>query len=211
MRPSFTLDRASDTTLQGQIRKGVIELMRSQAWPAGHRLPSSRTMARLLGVSRNTVTIAYQQLVADGHVVARERSGLFTSGDLTAGRTGFGEVTGIAERATPNRVPWSERLPRLPALPEPRPATWQHYPYPFLDGCFDDSLFPVGDWREAVSLSLKRRQVASWSGIAEDDAALTEEIRTKILPRRGIYARPDEMLLTLGIGRRTRRLTLWHQ
>ncbi|MGQ0278755.1 hypothetical protein ACT17R_08900 [Sphingopyxis sp. Q841] len=61
MRPSFTLDRASDTTLQDQIRKGVIELMRSQAWSAGHRLPSSLTMAWLLGVSRSTVTIAYQQ------------------------------------------------------------------------------------------------------------------------------------------------------
>jgi GntR family transcriptional regulator/MocR family aminotransferase len=61
MRPSFTLDGASDTILQDQIRKGVIELMRSQVWPSGHRLPSSRTMARLLGVSRSTVTIAYQQ------------------------------------------------------------------------------------------------------------------------------------------------------
>ncbi|UNK78957.1 PLP-dependent aminotransferase family protein [Sphingopyxis granuli] len=198
MRPSFILDRDGDVTLQDQIRKGVIELMRSQAWPAGHRLPSSRTMARLLGVARNTVTIAYQQLVADGHVVARERSGLFVSGDLTAGRSGFGEIAGIAERATPNGLPWSERLPRLPALPRPRPVNWQQYRYPFLDGCFDDSLFPADEWREAASLSLKRRQIASWSGIADDDAALIEEIRTKILPRRGIYARPDEILLTLG-------------
>lgn len=198
MRPSFILDRDGDVTLQDQIRKGVIELMRSQAWPAGHRLPSSRTMARLLGVARNTVTIAYQQLVADGHVVARERSGLLVSGDLTAGRSGFGEIAGIAERATPNGLPWSERLPRLPALPRPRPANWQQYRYPFLDGCFDDSLFPADEWREAASLSLKRRQIASWSGIADDDAALVEEIRTKILPRRGIYARPDEILLTLG-------------
>ena len=57
MRPSFMLDRDSDATLQDQIRKGVIELMRSQAWPAGHRLPSSRTKARLLGVARTTVTL----------------------------------------------------------------------------------------------------------------------------------------------------------
>ena len=198
MRPSFMLDRDSDATLQDQIRKGVIELMRSQAWPAGHRLPSSRTMARLLGVARNTVTIAYQQLVADGHIVARARSGLFVSGDIIAGRSGFGEIAGIAERTMPKGFSWSDRLPRLLPLPEDRPANWQHYPYPFLDGCFDDSLFPADDWREAASLSLKRRQIASWSGIADDDLALIEEIRTKILPRRGIYARPDEILLTLG-------------
>jgi GntR family transcriptional regulator/MocR family aminotransferase len=198
MLPSFTLDRNSDVTLQDQIRKGVIRLIRSQAWPAGYRLPSSRTMARLLRVARNTVTIAYQQLVADGHLVARERSGLFVSGDPATGRPGFGEIAGIAERAMPNGFSWLDRLPRLSPLPEERPANWQHYPYPFLDGCFDDSLFPVDEWREAAGLSLKRRQVASWSAIADDDAALIEEIRTKILPRRGIYARPDEIMLTLG-------------
>lgn len=198
MRPSFTLDRNDDVTLQDQIRKGVIDMIRSQAWPAGYRLPSSRTMARLLGVARNTVMIAYQQLAADGHVIVRERSGLFVSGDLTAGRTGFGEIAGTADRAPANGLRWSERLPRLPALPEPHPANWQQYQYPFLDGCFDDSLFPVDEWREAVSLSLKRRQVASWSGIVDDDPALVGEIRSKILPRRGIYARPDEILLTLG-------------
>lgn len=198
MRPSFTLDRDSDVTLQDQIRKGVIDLMRSQAWPAGHRLPSTRAMARILGVARNTVTIAYQQLVADGHIVARERSGLFVSGDLVAGRSGFGEIAGIADRATGDGPHWPDRLPRLPALSAARPPNWQQYPFPFLDGCFDDSLFPVDEWREAASLSLKRRQVASWSAIADDDAALIEEIRTKILPRRGIYARPDEILLTLG-------------
>ena len=192
------LDRDSEATLQDQIRKGVIELMRSQAWPVGYRLPSSRAMARLLGVARNTVTIAYQQLVADGHVVARERCGLFVSGDLVTGRSGFGEIAGIADRAAADRPRWADRLPRLPALPEPNPVNWQQYPYPFLDGCFDDSLFPVGEWREAASLSLKRRKVASWSGIVDDDAALIQEIRTKILPRRGIYARPDEILLTLG-------------
>lgn len=198
MHPSFILDRNSDVTLQDQIRKGVIELMRSQAWPAGHKIPSTRTMALILGVARNTVTIAYQQLVADGHVVARERSGLFVTGDLVAGRTGFGEIAGIAERAVADSPHWGERLPRLPMLSKPRPTNWQQYAFPFLDGCFDDSLFPVDEWREAVGLSLKRRQIASWSAIADDDAALVEEIRTKILPRRGIYARPDEILLTLG-------------
>lgn len=198
MRPSFMLDRTSDTTLQDQIRKGVIELMRSQAWPAGHKIPSTRTMALMLGVARNTVTIAYQQLVADGHIVARERSGLFVTGDLVTGRAGFGEIAGIDERAAADGPQWGERLPRLPTLSAPRPANWQQYPFPFLDGCFDDSLFPVDDWREAAGLSLKRRQIASWSAIADDDAALVEEIRTKILPRRGVYARPDEILLTLG-------------
>ena len=39
----------------------------------GARLPSTRTLATDLDVSRNTVTLAYEQLVAEGYVVSRNR------------------------------------------------------------------------------------------------------------------------------------------
>jgi GntR family transcriptional regulator/MocR family aminotransferase len=43
--------------------------------PAGTRLPASRALARELGLARGTVVEAYQQLVAEGHLVARQGSG----------------------------------------------------------------------------------------------------------------------------------------
>jgi GntR family transcriptional regulator/MocR family aminotransferase len=72
--------------------------------------------------------------------------------------------------------------------------------YPFIDGLFDASLFPVAEWREASRQALSVRDIGQWSmdGGDADDPMLIEEIRTKVLPRRGIQARPDEILITVG-------------
>jgi GntR family transcriptional regulator/MocR family aminotransferase len=43
--------------------------------PAGARLPSSRALAMQLGVSRNSVTAAYETLLAEGILVSRRGSG----------------------------------------------------------------------------------------------------------------------------------------
>jgi GntR family transcriptional regulator/MocR family aminotransferase len=80
------------------------------------------------------------------------------------------------------------------------PPDWQKYRYPFIEGCYDRSLFPVVEWREASRLALAVTEVEEWStdnGDA-DDAALIDQIRTKLLPRRGISAAPDEILITAG-------------
>jgi len=63
--PSITLDRSSAEPLQAQISAQIAQAIRSGAVPAGVRLPSSRVMARLLGVSRNTVLAAFDALASD--------------------------------------------------------------------------------------------------------------------------------------------------
>jgi DNA-binding GntR family transcriptional regulator len=63
--PSITLDKASATPLHRQIQAQIAQAIRDRAIPGGARLPSSRTMARLLGVSRNTVLAAFDALAAD--------------------------------------------------------------------------------------------------------------------------------------------------
>lgn len=44
---------------------------------AQSKLPSQRNLAQHLQISRNTVDAAYQQLLAEGYVVSKEREGLF--------------------------------------------------------------------------------------------------------------------------------------
>ena len=58
-----------------QLRQAILE----QKLPAGARLPSTRALARALGVSRNTVLNAYEMLVADAMLTARRGSGTHVS------------------------------------------------------------------------------------------------------------------------------------
>lgn len=63
---------------------GLHTLIRQQLFEAivgGAFVPAqpSRGLARQLGVARNTVVLACQQLIAEGHLVARERSGIYVN------------------------------------------------------------------------------------------------------------------------------------
>src|SRR5882724_7022782 len=60
------------------IREGVL-LGRLRA---GDHLPVTRTLARDLGISRNVVLIAYEQLIAEGYAEARVGSGTFVAATL---------------------------------------------------------------------------------------------------------------------------------
>ncbi len=194
------LDADVGVGLQEQIRQKLIDAILDGVFPSGRRLPSSRALGRQLGVARNTVVLACQQLIADGYIIARERSGLFVNEAMTKGRRAVGKVGGPSA-AAPSTA-WHDKI-RNAAIGggEQRISPdWRKYPFPFLEGRFDPALFPIAEWREASRLALRAGEVQHWAtdtGEA-DDPLLVKEICTKVLPRRGIRAQPGEILITAG-------------
>ncbi|WP_341648308.1 winged helix-turn-helix domain-containing protein [Thauera humireducens] len=73
-------------SLQGQIRQMLVSAILDGQLPLELPIPSSREMAAQLDVARNTVVIAYQQLVDEGYLVSRERKGYFVNPNILAGR-----------------------------------------------------------------------------------------------------------------------------
>jgi GntR family transcriptional regulator/MocR family aminotransferase len=194
------LDASSPMGLQNQIRQKLVDGILNGAFPPGMKLPSSRKLAQQLEVARNTVVAAYQQLIDDGYLVSRQRSGIFVNEDILESRVGHSGTGSVAAQA--ESAAWERRVRSLPARwreAHDQP-NWRHYPYPFIDGKFDASLFPLAEWREANRLALGVADVNEWSTDSgdADDPKLIEEIRTKILTRRGIQASADEILVTVG-------------
>jgi GntR family transcriptional regulator/MocR family aminotransferase len=74
--PAIELDAASDVPMQRQITRQIGAAIRGGEIPGGVRLPSSRAMARLLRVSRNTVLAAYDDLAADGLIRGERGAGM---------------------------------------------------------------------------------------------------------------------------------------
>jgi DNA-binding transcriptional regulator YhcF (GntR family) len=71
----ISLKRDSRIPLHCQLRDALREYLMSGVAPAGTRLPSSRALAEMLGVSRNTVVAAYEVLASEELLVGRHGSG----------------------------------------------------------------------------------------------------------------------------------------
>lgn len=161
-------------------------------------LPSSRQLARKLGVARNTVLLAYQQLVDEGVLEARERSGYFICSS--------GAALSCTERTTKASIAgggeWMARLVVHPSKQRniAKIADWLNFPYPFVYGQSDPALFPFNDWRECARQALSVLEIRGWTAdlVDGDDPELVEQIRTRVLPRRGIWATSNEIMITLG-------------
>ena len=185
--------------LQLQIRQMIFAAIEEGRLPLGVRMPSSRELASLLEVSRNTVVIAYEQLVDQNFLVSRERSGYFVAGlpkHLGTGKS----IRPTSDDTDATR--WTDRYAVRPSgfRNIVKPLNWQDYPYPFIFGQFDPSLFPTNDWRESARAALSVPEINNWARdmIDEDDPALIEQLRLQVLPRRGVRARPDEIMMTIG-------------
>ena len=66
-------------SLQTQIREALVAAILDGQLAREEPIPSTRKMAKSLGVSRNTVVLAYQGLLDDGYLAARERSGYYVA------------------------------------------------------------------------------------------------------------------------------------
>jgi GntR family transcriptional regulator/MocR family aminotransferase len=187
-------------SLQGQIREMLVSAILDGQLPPGVPVPSSREMADQLGVARNTVVLAYQQLADEGYLVSRQRSGHFVNADMVPGRAQAERA--VQEPLRPGAPDWSQRFTQRPALQRSivKPADWQKYPHPFIYGQFDVALFPTADWRECCIKALSVLDIRDWAPdqIARDDETLVQQIRTRVLPRRGVWASADEIVVTVG-------------
>jgi GntR family transcriptional regulator / MocR family aminotransferase len=136
------LTRRGDLSMQ--IYRQLLEAVLDGRLRPGERLPPTRELARRLDVSRNTVGVAYERLVADDAVVGRVGAGSYVSNEPL-------------RRAQPRRAPTGAVHPRdvwrdipIPAAvaTAPSPSTAS---YDFGVGTPDPALFPFTTWRRLVA------------------------------------------------------------
>ncbi|MDB4950208.1 MAG: putative transcriptional regulator, GntR family, partial [Gemmatimonadetes bacterium] len=76
------LDRAGGEPLHRQLFAAVRAAVLGGALPPGARVPSTRALAADLGVSRTTVLLAFDQLIAEGYLTSAAGSGTRVAGEL---------------------------------------------------------------------------------------------------------------------------------
>ncbi|RAZ85692.1 PLP-dependent aminotransferase family protein [Mesorhizobium hawassense] len=134
-----------------RIYEALKEQILRRVYEAGSQLPSSRSLANELHVSRTTVTIAYEQLAAEGFVElrqgARPRVTALQLGerprDISAARQEYGPLSAYGERLRA-LLPWLDYLPSNLAVD-------------FRYGDLAPSDFPALVWKRAVNSVLAQR------------------------------------------------------
>lgn len=199
IRHLFQLNRGSDYSLQKQIVEQIVAAIAGGHIPLDTPLPSSRSLADQLEVARNTVTLAYNRLRDDGYLISKERSGYFVNPEaVQAARL----LAAGGPSHTVKTADWDTKLLIRPTLQRNivKPQDWQAYMYPFICGQLDLDLFPVNHWRECCRDAMSVGAIRSWANdrVDADDALLLEQIHQHLLPARGIWAEPDQILITVG-------------
>ncbi|MFC6489220.1 PLP-dependent aminotransferase family protein, partial [Nitratireductor sp. GCM10026969] len=194
----FKISPDSSQTLQAQIRQAIVSAILDRQIAPSMPLPSCRILAEKLGVARGTVVLAFQQLVDQGFLIARERRGHFVNPEALAApvhppRAGTRQTGQIDWKA--RRQVMASEMPGVP-----KNEDWMQSSYPFVYGQFDPALFPTAEWRECNRMALAVLEIRNWAAdmVDRDDPLLIEQIQARLLPRRGIFANPDEIIVTLG-------------
>src|SRR3954465_15098247 len=179
------LRRERGRPFPAQLEEGLREAVNSGRLMAGAPLPSSRALARDLGVSRRLVVDAFAQLAAEGYLVTRQGAG--TVGAETGPRAparGAGPSVPKPAPAAPAPVP----------APEPRPPR-----YDFFPGAPDLSAFPRAAWSRAVRDVLRELPSHALSyGDPRGAPALRTALAGYLGRARGVVAHSERMVIASG-------------
>ena len=195
----FSLRHDKPRTLQLQIRQQLIDAITNGLIGSNEPLPSSRNLAKALKVARNTVIAAYKELEFDGYITPKERRGYFVNEQFYESYTSNEK----GEPTEPQSPVWHDKL--ITKKPSSQinihnPDNWQSLPYSFTIGQLDKSLIPYYEWREVVRHSSTLPEIQKWNidHVDSDDPSLIKQIQSKVLPKRGIWANKDQILITSG-------------
>ena len=165
------LDRGLGQPLRSQLAAGLRDAIRGGRLQAGERLPSSRELARELGISRGLVQECYGQLLAEGYLASQA-----------------GSATRVAGGARP-----------APATPSPGPPPPLRLIADFRSGVPDLASFPRGDWAWATREACRTVPTPDLDyGDPRGSAVLRQVVAGYLRRVRAAAADPDRIVVCTG-------------
>jgi GntR family transcriptional regulator / MocR family aminotransferase len=167
------VDRANGEPLRSQIERGLREAIRSGRLRAGERLPSTRELARHLGVSRGLVVDCFDQLHAEGYLSSHP---------------------GSATRVSPTTQPLDPPAAVESAAPAPPSLVVD-----FAPAVPDLACFPRTEWAKSVAEVCRDSPTAAFGYDNPCGSLVLRTVLASYLGRvRGAAADPDGIVITTG-------------
>lgn len=189
------VNRNDERPIWQQLLDQAIHNITTGKWPAGELLLPSRELALLVGVSRSTIQIVYEELYSRGYTVTSRRGGTRVS-EWTC-------VTSHTEDIAP-RGPVPPELPLLNATvshlhtwfgnKEHRKVEIDFSPHePYLDEHFQKN------WRQSFLHASTKTELDTWGyGDAYGFLPLRQQIQRYLSLERGVHVHIDQIIVTSG-------------
>ncbi|HLW00317.1 MAG TPA: PLP-dependent aminotransferase family protein [Ktedonobacterales bacterium] len=181
----LVLDQGARAPLQQQLREHLRQAILDGRLAPGTRLPSTRTLAEALGVSRTVTSAAYDDLLAEGYLEGRRGSGTYVGSDLPP--------LPRFRRSVPNVPPrWLAKAPLVAPDEAGEPPT-----IAFHLGMPSTASLPSRVWREAWR-AVTSQLPPSGYGPPAGDPALRAALASYLGRSRGLACTPEDILITAG-------------
>jgi GntR family transcriptional regulator/MocR family aminotransferase len=189
---------ARELSLQNQIFEQIRMQILDGRLRVGEPLPATRHLSEQLQVSRNTVALAYERLMAEGYIETRPSIGTFVSSEIPEAA-----LKGVTSEAPPvlnseKRTTRALSLARHRAQSLINPHS-RRLVADFWVGRPDPDSFPTQIWAKLIAKRLRSNQGAMTeyrhpAGLPE----LRREIAAHLRPARGIVASPEQIIIVGG-------------
>jgi len=198
----LAVDRRAPEPLRAQLERQLRDAIRSGRLGIGERLPSSRALARELGLSRGLVQDCYAQLQAEGYLNSQVGSATRVAaraGVAAGAASGQALVRGTAPPAGP---PASAPAGHPASAPAGHPASAPAKPrlaVDFASGVPDLASFPRADWAWAVREACRAAPTASLGyGDPRGSPQLREVLAAYLRRVRAAAATPERIVICAG-------------
>ena len=195
------IDRTDPTPLYQQLKAGIAGLVQGGLLPPGARLPSTRELSVSLGVNRNTVIAAYQELEVEGLVISHVGRGTSVCAHLPAAAVAAGappRETMHLEALLSNT--WRNSYQRIPTeLEQVQGADDDPHALSFASHFPDASLFPLDEFGWCLQSAMRKYGTDLLAGGSPRGFAPLLDYLPSFLARRGIQCTRDEIMIVNGV------------
>lgn len=191
----LVLGESSTLPLTTRLYHALREWVQTGRLVSGQRLPSTRQLARELGLGRNTLLAAFDQLLAEGFLVTRHGAGTFVADLPFEHATMVPIVSTLPTRAEPDSSRLSARGMALLAYCH---ARQDRFPA-FVPGVPALDRFPHAQWQRLLRRHLQRMPTDWLAYQAQGGVpALREALADYLQLSRSVRCRPEQILIVQG-------------
>ena len=166
-------DKNLGTPMYQQIYLSVRKAIESGNLKKGSKLPSVRRLSADRGISKTTVTGAYDQLRVEGYIVSKPQSGYYVAAQFA----GIPQKTGAAEE---------------------RQSEILYAEYDFSGKSIDESVIDLAEWKKSIKDVINRNYLLTSYGDSQGEETLRQALQKYALGIRSVNARADNIVVGAG-------------